>query len=162
MCSVSEANTSRCSTVRSAEGLDGRRARPQPPDARSQVLVDDHKDPAVSGGTQPPGKRKRYTRWTIPGEALSVLETASAKDQFSSIETRKALAADLKVKPQQVQAWFQNKRQREKTPGELMPPKQSENPNGGSRQSSAGGHMPGCRRPAERASGRACHCRGGM
>ena len=60
-----------------------------------------------------------------------MLETASAKDKFSSIETRKALAADLKVKPQQVQVWFQNKRQREKTPGELMPPKQSENPNGG-------------------------------
>ena len=77
-----------------------------------------------------------------------MLETASAKDKFSSIETRKALAADLKVKPQQVQVWFQNKRQREKTLGELMLPKQSENPNGGSRQSSAGGHMPGCRRPA--------------
>ena len=91
-----------------------------------------------------------------------MLETASAKDKFSSIETRKALAADLKVKPQQVQVWFQNKRQREKTPGELMPPKHSENPNGGSRQSSAGSHMAGCRRPVERASGRACHCRGGM
>ena len=35
-----------------------------------------------------------------------MLETASAKDKFSSIETRKALAADLKVKPQQVQVWF--------------------------------------------------------
>ena len=75
-----------------------------------------------------------------------MLETAYANDKFPSIETRKALAADLKVKPRQVQVWFQNKRQREKTPGELMPPKPSENPNGGSRQSSAGGLMPSTER----------------
>jgi len=60
----------------------------------------------------PPRKRKKYTRWNIPQEALSVLEEMYWKDKFPSVETRKALAEDLKVTPRQVQRWFQNKRQR--------------------------------------------------
>ena len=60
----------------------------------------------------PPRKRKKYTRWNIPQEALSVLEEMYWKDKFPSVETRKALAEDLKVTPRQVQVWFQNKRQR--------------------------------------------------
>ena len=43
----------------------------------------------------PPRKRKKYTRWNIPQEALSVLEEMYWKDKFPSVETRKALAEDL-------------------------------------------------------------------
>ena len=58
-------------------------------------------------------KRKgKSTRWKIPAQALGMLEQVFLVDKFPSVETRKQLAANLKVTPRQVQVWFQNKRQR--------------------------------------------------
>ena len=58
-------------------------------------------------------KRKgKSTRWKIPSAALQMLEQVFTIDKFPSVETRKQLAANLKVTPRQVQVWFQNKRQR--------------------------------------------------
>ena len=65
----------------------------------------------------PSKKRKgKSTRWNIPTHALSTLEQVFMKDKFPTVETRKNLAADLKVTPRQVQVWFQNKRQRSVKP----------------------------------------------
>ena len=64
-----------------------------------------------------PRKRKgKSTRWNIPKHALSRLEKVFIEDKFPSVETRKNLASELKVRPRQVQVWFQNKRQRSAKP----------------------------------------------
>ena len=58
-----------------------------------------------------PRKRKgKATRWKIPPTALQMLEQVFKVDKFPSVETRKNLAANLKVSPRQVQVWFQNRR----------------------------------------------------
>ena len=80
----------------------------------------DHGDSTIPLGTAVPGgsiahskKRKgKSTRWNIPQHALAMLEQVFLKDKFPTVNTRKALAADLRVTPRQVQVWFQNKRQR--------------------------------------------------
>jgi hypothetical protein len=57
-------------------------------------------------------KRKRGHRWSVPAEALAVLQDAYQLDSLPSCTTRKKLAETLKVTPRQVTVWFQNKRQR--------------------------------------------------
>eukprot|EP00965_Chrysotila_dentata_P052296 1734863-Pleurochrysis_carterae.AAC.7 len=82
---------------------------------------DDDKDDRDASGKDGERGRKRMgksTRWNIPKVALHALEDVFARDKFPSVETRKNLAAELKVTPRQVQVWFQNKRQRSiKPPG---------------------------------------------
>ena len=70
-----------------------------------------------------PRKRKgKATRWKIPPTALQMLEQVFKVDKFPSVETRKNLAANLKVNPRQVQVWFQNKRQRAVVPSKTPTP----------------------------------------
>jgi|LauGreDrversion4_1035100.scaffolds.fasta_scaffold25345_3 hypothetical protein len=71
----------------------------------------EEQDEVVSDSAQPK-KRVKYRRWNIPAQDLNTLEELYLKDQFPSVDTRRALADDLKVAPKRVQVWFQNKRQR--------------------------------------------------
>ena len=89
-------------------------SRPDSPVGDDEDAVLDELPDAGGGG---PRKRKgKSTRWNIPTNALSTLEQVFGKDKFPSVETRKKIAADLKVTPRQVQVWFQNKRQRSTKP----------------------------------------------
>ena len=67
-------------------------------------------------GHQPRKRKGKTTRWNIPKHALARLEKVFIEDKFPSVDTRKNLAAELKVRPRQVQVWFQNKRQRSTKP----------------------------------------------
>ena len=94
------------------EGAEGSRPDSPVPDD-DEAMLDDAPDTSAAG----PRKRKgKSTRWNIPSNALSMLEQVFSKDKFPSVETRKKIAADLKVTPRQVQVWFQNKRQRSTKP----------------------------------------------
>lgn len=89
-------------------------SRPDSPVGEEEEAVLEEQPDGGGGG---PRKRKgKSTRWNIPSNALSMLEQVFAKDKFPSVETRKKIAADLKVTPRQVQVWFQNKRQRSTKP----------------------------------------------
>ena len=89
-------------------------SRPDSPIGDDEDAVLDDLPEDTGGG---PRKRKgKSTRWNIPTTALGMLEQVFAKDKFPSVETRKKIAADLKVTPRQVQVWFQNKRQRSTKP----------------------------------------------
>ena len=68
-------------------------------------------------------------RWHIDPNALNVLESVFACDQFPNIEARKQLGKDLDVSARQIQVWFQNRRQRERKRREK-----------GGRSGSHGGH----------------------
>ena len=56
----------------------------------------------------------KTSRWQVPAHALQTLEQVFAVERTPSGETRKQLAANLKVTPRQVTVWFQNKRQARK------------------------------------------------
>eukprot|EP00304_Pavlova_gyrans_P010833 CAMPEP_0206035162 /NCGR_PEP_ID=MMETSP1466-20131121/1887_1 /ASSEMBLY_ACC=CAM_ASM_001126 /TAXON_ID=44452 /ORGANISM="Pavlova gyrans, Strain CCMP608" /LENGTH=704 /DNA_ID=CAMNT_0053409513 /DNA_START=149 /DNA_END=2263 /DNA_ORIENTATION=- len=58
--------------------------------------------------------KSRAPRWNIPANALTTLEEVFKSHHFPSVEARDKLAADLNVKPRQIQVWFQNRRQRER------------------------------------------------
>ena len=91
-----------------APGLLGEASEESPPVADGVVELDSPGDDAG-----PAKKRKgKTTRWNIPKHALQTLEQVFKDDKFPSVETRKNLAAELRVTPRQVQVWFQNKRQR--------------------------------------------------
>ena len=53
-------------------------------------------------------------RWVLRSADLAVLQASYSNDPFPSRQTRNALAVYLHVRPKQVLAWFQNKRQRDK------------------------------------------------
>jgi len=76
---------------------------------------DDQSEASVCVAPHSSGAKKRKgksTRWKIPANALQMLEQVFIIDKFPTVETRRQLAANLKVTPRQVQVWFQNKRQR--------------------------------------------------
>ena len=55
----------------------------------------------------------KYNGAGFPTSAKQVLEQAYKKDKRPSLETRKALAAQLGLTPHQVSSWFSDKRKRE-------------------------------------------------
>ena len=86
-------------------------------DGEINVIDDDYmeefdEDGPAAGRAAPKKRKGKSTRWKIPAQALGMLEQVFLVDKFPSVETRKQLAANLKVTPRQVQVWFQNKRQR--------------------------------------------------
>ena len=83
-------------------------------DARAAAAAATQAALRAAVGTAPPPAEptRKATRWNIPPHALQLLEKVFQENKFPSVETRRTIAADLKVKPRQVQTWFQNKRQR--------------------------------------------------
>ena len=79
--------------------------------------------PADTAVALPPEANGRRTRWTINQSSLQTLEAIFQHEQFPSQQLRTQLGAHLGVSPRQVQVWFQNRRQREKSanPGDAAP-----------------------------------------
>ncbi|KAL1503161.1 hypothetical protein AB1Y20_011220 [Prymnesium parvum] len=61
------------------------------------------------------GSKQKSPRWIITRPALFVLEQVFTIDKFPSHVMRQRLAQELGVTPRQVQVWFQNRRQRERS-----------------------------------------------
>lgn len=59
--------------------------------------------------------KTRRPRWTPSDDAKALLETIFSADAFPTFAVRSKLAAQLGIDGRQVQIWFQNRRQRERT-----------------------------------------------
>ncbi len=66
------------------------------------------------GGVCDPDKEDVNGRWVLEPEDVMLLERVFALERCPGRELRTQLAERLKVRPRQVQVWFQNKRQRTK------------------------------------------------
>lgn len=54
-------------------------------------------------------------RWEITDGQRAILESSYADNPFPDLVRRKSLAGELSVTPRQVQVWFQNRRQKERS-----------------------------------------------
>lgn len=59
--------------------------------------------------------KARRPRWTPSEEARALLETIFSADSFPTFTVRNQLAEQLGIDSRQVQIWFQNRRQRERS-----------------------------------------------
>jgi len=61
------------------------------------------------------------TRWVIDASDVELLEQMFDHNPFSGRQVRQELALRLQVRPRQVQVWFQNKRQKLRSQGKVIP-----------------------------------------
>ena len=59
--------------------------------------------------------KSRRPRWTPSEDAKALLETIFSADSFPTFTVRNQLAEQLGIDSRQVQIWFQNRRQRERS-----------------------------------------------
>jgi len=75
--------------------------------------------PGAGRGALVPAPMK--TRWVIDGADVELLEQMFEHNPFPGRQVRQELALRLQVRPRQVQVWFQNKRQKLRSQGKVIP-----------------------------------------
>ncbi|RZC58175.1 hypothetical protein C5167_005477 [Papaver somniferum] len=76
---------------------------------RSSPLLDDHDQESGGDGNAPPRKKLRLSK-----EQSRLLEESFRENHTLNPKQKEALAFQLKLKPRQVEVWFQNRRARTK------------------------------------------------
>lgn len=93
--------------------------------AQQQHVMQAYGQHDAHANSLPGNQQNKSPRWIITRPALFVLEQVFTIDKFPSHVMRQRLAQDLGVTPRQIQVWFQNRRQRERSvqrnPNEMLP-----------------------------------------